>query len=178
MKHLFTILSLCLVFSLAPRFADPSTDIKFQKGDGVLTLYNLHQGEKMSVRYRDEDDHYIQSAIEQINHILRCRADNQVAEMSLSLIELVDNIQDHFHVDTVQVVSGYRTPDFNAHLRLTGHKVASRSRHMLGEAMDIRLPGISSRSVRDYAIALRVGGVGYYGGNNFVHVDVGPFRTW
>lgn len=170
----------CLVLALLilPHAGNPSADKKTLKGDGILTLYNLHLDEKITAQYRLNNDRYDDEALGKINHILRCRSNHEEAHMELSLIELVDHLQDHFHVDTVFVLSGYRSPGFNAHLKKIGRKVASRSRHMSGQAMDIRLPGVSARHLRDYLLTLKIGGVGYYASNNFVHVDVGPFRTW
>lgn len=159
--------------------ASPSKPIfNFPQGDGVISFYNTHLKEEVTVQYRQGERKYIDNALAQINHVLRCRMDHQATAMDLRLIELVDHLQDHFDVETIHVISAYRTPTFNSYLRRRSRRVASRSRHMLGEAMDLKLPGVSSRKLREYLIALHTGGVGYYGANRFVHVDVGPFRTW
>jgi uncharacterized protein YcbK (DUF882 family) len=80
----------------------------------------------------------------------------------------------------IDVVCGYRTPGSNEFLRTRGAKtgVAVHSLHMQAEAIDIRLPGIATAKVRDAALHLQRGGVGYYRDSNFVHVDVGPVRRW
>jgi uncharacterized protein YcbK (DUF882 family) len=49
---------------------------------------------------------------------------------------------------------------------------------MQAEAIDIRLPGVSTAQLRDSALALHRGGVGYYRASDFVHVDVGRVRRW
>ena len=98
--------------------------------------------------------------------------------MSLKLIELVDNIQDHFKVPQIRVISGYRSPEYNAKLRRRSRRVAKQSMHMRGRAMDIKIPGVNNRTLRNYAASLEAGGVGYYGRRAFVHVDSGPVRTW
>ncbi len=49
---------------------------------------------------------------------------------------------------------------------------------MVGEAIDIRIPGIDSTTIRDAAQRLAIGGVGYYPTSDFVHVDVGRVRRW
>lgn len=169
------LLGVFLAVILIPAYADLSA---MPRGDGVLSLYNVHLKETVTVEYRRGNGRYSDAGLEKINHLLRCRADNKETEMARDLIELVDHLQDHFGVRTVDVVSGYRTPSFNAYLKRLGRRVARHSRHMLGEAMDIRLPGVNMRTVRNYLVVLRTGGVGYYGRSRFVHVDVGPFRTW
>jgi len=49
---------------------------------------------------------------------------------------------------------------------------------MQAMAIDIRLPGIPTAHLRDAALALHRGGVGYYAASHFVHVDVGRIRRW
>jgi uncharacterized protein YcbK (DUF882 family) len=63
-------------------------------------------------------------------------------------------------------------------LRKQGHGVAKKSYHMLGKAIDIRVPGIPLKDVQRMALRLKAGGVGYYARSNFLHVDVGPLRHW
>lgn len=145
--------------------------------DGELHLFNLHLKEEIKIKYRDGNT-YDEDALEKIRNVLRCRMTQQEHEISVELIELIDQIQDHFEADVVQVISAYRSPYMNETLRRNGRKVAKYSRHMHGEAMDIRLPGVPVRKLRDYALSLKQGGVGYYPGPNFVHIDVGQFRTW
>ena len=76
------------------------------------------------------------------------------------------------------VISGYRSPATNAALRLRSIGVASTSLHMRGQAIDIRLADVPLATLRDAARALGAGGVGYYPGSDFVHVDTGRVRTW
>lgn len=174
------ILSLLVLGILALYPARANTTfvmVTHPRGDGILSLYTVHLKEHIAVQYRKKGD-YVEKGVELLNHALRSRLDDKEAPMSLALIELVDHLQDHFHVNTVQVISGYRSPEFNAYLRRRGRRAAKYSRHMRGEAMDIQLPGVSARTLRKYLLTLHVGGVGYYGAHSFVHVDVGPFRTW
>jgi uncharacterized protein YcbK (DUF882 family) len=56
--------------------------------------------------------------------------------------------------------------------------VASKSLHMQGMAIDIRIPGRPLAGLRDIALAAQAGGVGYYPASDFVHVDVGRVRRW
>ena len=78
----------------------------------------------------------------------------------------------------IDIVCGYRTPWSNEFLRSTTFGVASHSLHMLGEAIDIRMPGVPTLELRDVAYVLQRGGVGYYPESGFVHVDIGRVRHW
>ena len=77
------------------------------------------------------------------------------------------------------MISGYRCPATNTTLRNTrGGGVARRSLHMDGKAIDVRLPGVPLADLRDAALSLGMGGVGFYPREQFVHVDTGPVRRW
>jgi uncharacterized protein YcbK (DUF882 family) len=78
----------------------------------------------------------------------------------------------------IDIVCGYRTPWSNNYLRQHGHGVAEHSQHMEAKAIDIRIPGVPTAQVRDTALAMQRGGVGYYAQSDFVHVDVGRVRRW
>lgn len=148
------------------------------EGDGHLHLVNPKNHEELDIRYRDENGRYDLAKIAEIRHLLRCRLTGTEAEIPLALIELVDRIQDHFRASEVHVLSGYRSPTLNESLWRRGRRVARHSLHMQGMAMDIQLPGVPARRLRDYAKSLQSGGVGYYPQRHFVHVDVGPVRYW
>jgi len=77
-----------------------------------------------------------------------------------------------------KVISGYRSPLTNAMLHEHSGQVASGSLHMQGKAIDIRLDGVELPHLRDAALGLRHGGVGFYPTSGFVHVDVGRVRQW
>ena len=80
----------------------------------------------------------------------------------------------------IDIVCGYRTPESNEYLRtrssVTG--VAEHSQHMLSKAIDIQVPGVATLAIRNAALDIGAGGVGYYPTSHFVHVDVGPVREW
>jgi uncharacterized protein YcbK (DUF882 family) len=77
-----------------------------------------------------------------------------------------------------EIISAYRSPKTNEMLRKKGGGVAKRSLHMQGRAIDIRLCGYDLKRLRDHAVALKAGGVGYYPKSNFIHLDTGRFRYW
>jgi uncharacterized protein YcbK (DUF882 family) len=147
-------------------------------GDGRLALSDPQTGESITVVYRTEKGAYKDEALSAIEHLLRCHGDDEKHPISLKLVELIDHLQDHFGADAVSVVSGYRSPDYNARLRRTLRRVAHDSRHMDGLAMDILLPGVTKQELAAYAESLRSGGVGDYASSRYVHIDVGPIRRW
>jgi uncharacterized protein YcbK (DUF882 family) len=63
-------------------------------------------------------------------------------------------------------------------LRGRSSGVAKNSQHTIGKAIDVRLQGVDVARLRDAAIAMRRGGVGYYEESNFVHLDTGRVRRW
>lgn len=147
-------------------------------GDGELSLRSLKTGERITATYRDADGEYDYAVLQELNRLLRCHWDGETTLIDLELVELLDDIQDHFGVARLDVVSGYRSPAYNEYLASLGRKVAKKSYHMKGLATDIQLPGVAVAKVSKYARKLRIGGVGYYPGDQFVHVDVGPVRSW
>lgn len=146
-------------------------------GDGVITLFNTHSSEFESIQYKTSEGQYLEDGINQINYMFRCSLNNEEADIELGLIELLDEIQDHFKASQVQIVSGYRSPEYNNMLRAKGRRVAKESFHMSGFAVDLRIPGVPLSKVRDFARSMHAGGVGYYP-RRFVHLDVGPERHW
>ena len=100
-------------------------------------------------------------------------------EINVHLLDLLHQLKLKLQTKApFEVISGYRSPSTNAKLAALGNGVAKHSFHMEGKAIDIRLADRRLVALRDTAIALQVGGVGFYAKSNFVHVDVGPVRTW
>ena len=112
------------------------------------------------------------------NEHLRCHFTNEPAEMDARLFRVLVEAARHFGVERVEIISGFRAEKYNLMLRKKGRQVARNSQHTRGNAVDFRLRGVPTRRLRNFARALRLGGVGYYPSSGFVHVDVGPIRTW
>ncbi len=146
-----------------------------------LHLHHLHTGESLDVVYRVGDE-YIPSAIAQLNHFLRDHRTQDASHYDPREFDVLHNVLAKLGRpnSTIDVVCGYRTPWSNNFLRTrsadTG--VAQHSQHMLAKAIDIRIPGVATKRLRDVAMSLQAGGVGYYPTSQFVHVDVGPVRHW
>lgn len=147
--------------------------------EGRLTFYNLHTDERLAVMYRDEDGRYDQSALDEINFILRCHHTGEVAAMDVRVIEYANLVQKAVGGDReIHVVSGFRSPEYNEFLVRAGRRAVKNSLHVQGQAIDIQIPGVHPRAVRQAAMTIEYGGVGYYPRSKFVHLDSGPFRWW
>lgn len=144
-----------------------------------LHLYHLHTGESIDVVYRVGDS-YIPEAVAQLDHFLRDHRTGDVKDYDVREFDLLHDLMTRLgHPDgVIDIVCGYRTPWSNNYLREHGHGVALHSQHMEAKAIDIRIPGVPTAEVRDAALAMQRGGVGYYAQSDFVHVDVGRVRHW
>ena len=143
-----------------------------------LGFLNLHTGEKADLPYWIEGD-YVPDSLAEINRVLRDHRTGQVAAIDTGLLDLLHRVNAALGASQpFQVISGYRSPASNQMLSNNSSGVATRSLHMQGKAIDIRLPGIPLADLRRAGLMLRGGGVGYYPGSNFVHLDVGRVRTW
>jgi uncharacterized protein YcbK (DUF882 family) len=146
-----------------------------------LRLFHTHTGEHLDVVYR-RGDSYDPEALTKLNYFLRDHRLQTVAPYDPRLFDLLADLTAKLgRPDAeINVICGYRTPWSNNFLRsLSRHTgVAMHSLHMKAQAIDIRLPGVKTASLRDAALALARGGVGYYADSNFVHVDVGRVRRW
>jgi uncharacterized protein YcbK (DUF882 family) len=143
-----------------------------------LAFDNLHTGETLDVAYY-ENGCYVGDALAEVNHVLRDYRTGDVHVIEPRLLDLLTVLSASLETKTAfGVISGYRSPQTNAMLHEKSGQVASGSLHMQGQAIDIRLPGVDSATVRDAAQRLAIGGVGYYPTSDFVHVDVGRVRRW
>jgi len=147
-------------------------------GDLSIWLRGPYPDEEFRGAYGTQDGGLAPEAAGKIARLMRCKGTGQVKEISRALIELLAAIQRHFKGARIEVLCGYRSPERNKLLRKRSRRVAKESLHMEGLAADIRVAGVSTRKLRDFAVSLRVGGVGAYRKRGFVHVDVGPVRTW
>jgi uncharacterized protein YcbK (DUF882 family) len=144
-----------------------------------LRLHNLHTLEDIEIVYRIGDD-YQPEAVARLNYFLRDHNTQDVIAYDPREFDLLHDILIRLRRPsaTIDIVCGYRTQETNDVLRASSQGVAEHSQHMLGHAIDIRIPGSTTARIRDAALSLNEGGVGYYPTSHFVHVDVGAIRTW
>lgn len=143
-----------------------------------LSFLHTHTGESLTVDYCSNGV-YDRSCLTRLNHFLRDFRTGETHQIDPQLLDILFNLQVMADRDaTFEVISGYRSPLTNASLRQHSNGVAEHSLHMEGRAIDIRMSGYSTHKLRDYAMSLQRGGVGFYAGSDFVHVDTGRVRFW
>lgn len=164
-----------LALAAGPLLATPAAPLR---GERRLSFINLHTGESLKATYW-QDGEYVAEEMAAINHLLRDHRVAQEGSMAPELMDLLHRLQHNLGTkQPFHVISGYRSPKTNAMLHKRSSGVATKSRHMLGQAIDVRLPGVDLKHLHKAALAMRAGGVGYYSKSDFVHLDIGPFRTW
>ncbi len=144
-----------------------------------LRMYHTHTQEQIDIVYR-VGDAYVPEALDKLNYFLRDHRTGDVKAYDPDEFDLLHDLLSAVGKPggEIDIICGYRTPWSNEFLRSHSHGVAQHSQHMLAKAIDIRVPGVSTANLRDAALALHRGGVGYYASSAFVHVDVGPVRRW
>ncbi len=144
-----------------------------------LALDHTHTHEKVSLVYASGNN-YVPQALGHLNRFLRDHYTGDVGTIDPHLFDILHRITLALNMQgAYQVISGYRCPATNNRLRTTrGGGVAKRSLHMDGKAIDVRLPGVPLAELRDAALSLRAGGVGFYPHDQFVHIDTGRVRSW
>jgi uncharacterized protein YcbK (DUF882 family) len=159
--------------------ATPSLWASLQRGsDRTLAFKNLHTGESLRTTFWTQG-RYLNDELTAVNQVLRDHRSGEVHPMDPKLLDLLFALQQSVGVNgAFHIISGYRSPKTNQKLRAQGSGVAKKSLHMQGRAIDIRLPGCQLDSLRDAALALQGGGVGYYARSDFIHLDTGRVRRW
>lgn len=156
---------------------EPSPSEKVQEHS--LLLYNTHTGERIDIVYR-RGDKYIPDALAKLDYFLRDHQTNDVRRFDPRLYDILADLTSAVgHPGgEIDIVCGYRTPSTNESLRAQTTGVAKNSLHIQAEAIDLRMPGVDTLTLRRAALALHRGGVGYYPHSDFIHVDTGRVRQW
>ena len=161
-------------FAFAPRVLSAPT----KTGSNGLSFVNLHTGESICTEIGLKTK-VLPRELQAVNHLLRDHRSGEIHPIDPALLQLLVYLQAEVGVSgSYQVISGYRSPATNSKLRAKGDGVATRSLHMQGKAVDIRLPGCQLKDLQAAAYSLKRGGVGYYPKSNFIHVDTGRVRYW
>ncbi len=144
----------------------------------TLRFAHTHTGEHLAVEYFSGGA-YLPDALASVNQFLRDFRTGDVHAIDPDLLDLLHNLTQATETSKpFQVISGYRSPATNTMLRQRSEGVAAGSLHLRGQAVDIRLADVPLSKLRQAALAVGGGGVGYYPGSDFVHVDTGRVRTW
>lgn len=143
----------------------------------TLSLYHTHTGERLKIDYSLQN--FTTSTLTRLNNFLRDFRTGEIHPIDPELFDILCGIKEKSGSrGRIEIISGYRSPKTNSLLRSKSPGVAKKSLHMKGKALDIRLSDFSTKKLRDIAISLKRGGVGYYAKSNFVHIDTGRFRVW
>jgi uncharacterized protein YcbK (DUF882 family) len=171
-KWLICGAAFCAAFNAAAQNAEARATVP-------LPFYNLHTKQAMVIHHASG-----KAVSKEINDFMRDHRRNEPANMDSRLFDLLVDLKAaiekrHPHIKVkFETISAYRAPQTNEMLRSKGGSQATQSRHMHGDAIDIRVPGLTTKELRDIATCLRRGGVGYYAADGFVHVDIDRVRYW
>lgn len=142
-----------------------------------ISFYHTHTSERLSLVYFERGE-YVPEALASINNLLRDFRTGDTTDIDARLFDTLHALNLACGAGTFEVISAFRSPHTNAMLRSRSNGVAKNSLHTQGRAIDVRLAGCDTRKLRDAAIALGAGGVGYYAASDFVHLDTGRVRAW
>ena len=144
----------------------------------TLSFVHTHTGEQLSIAYATGDA-YAGDALARIDWLLRDFRNGEVRAIDPLLLDQLHALKQLTGTQApFEIISGYRSPATNDALRRNGGGVAAHSLHLEGRAIDIRLADVKLGDLRDAAIELQAGGVGFYPQSRFVHVDTGAVRRW
>jgi uncharacterized protein YcbK (DUF882 family) len=131
---------------------------------GNLAMVNINNPSEdpVKVNIYNPDGSYNLDALDQLNHILRCRRTDVEKPMDPQLLTMLSHVYDHFGSKPLQIVSGFR------------NQRKESSNHFKGRATDIRIAGVSPKKIQAFAQTLDRGGmgIGIYPRSQFVHIDV------
>jgi len=155
-----------------------STESAVANGDTrTIVLSSGHTNESGSFTYM-VDGVYDQATLDKLNWFLRDWRLNEPTKMDPKLFDIVWEVyRESGSKQPIDVLSAYRSPQTNAMLRRRSRQVAKYSQHMEGKAMDARFQDVDTATIRDIAMRMQAGGVGFYPGA-WVHIDSGDVRYW
>ena len=167
-----------LLFTAALGFWSPALSFAAEDSGRAISFNNAHTGEKFKGEYW-QNGKYLPDAFSEIRNIMRDFRTGDKCAIDPRLIDVLFVVKEKVNSKApFSLFSGYRSPKTNRMLRMRTEGVARGSLHMQGQAADINLPGVSLNKVEKTALALKMGGVGYYPKSGFVHIDTGRVRKW
>lgn len=148
-------------------------------GERALAFHHTHTGETLKTVFW-ADGGFLAEGLRDLNRLLRDFRTGDVHAIDPELFNLLHRAQALTGGEgkRFEIISGFRSHKTNEMLRGASAGVAKKSLHQQGKAIDVRLPGVDLAYLRKAALALKGGGVGYYPGPQFVHMDTGRVRFW
>jgi uncharacterized protein YcbK (DUF882 family) len=146
----------------------------------TISIFHVHSKESAQITFK-RNGYYDQDGLKQLNWLLRDWRLDEPTRMEPRLFDIVWEVYREVGAqEPIHVVSAYRSPQTNAMLRRRSKAVSEHSQHMAGKAMDFHIPEVSMSRVREIAMRLQSGGVGFYPNSmsSFVHLDAGSVRSW
>lgn len=144
----------------------------------TLKFYHTHTHKTLTVTYYEAGD-YLPESLEELRVFLSDWRNGHQHPIDPGVMDILWEIQQVAeNRNAYEVISAYRSPETNNFLRKNSNGVARKSQHLLGKAIDVRLRGTDTSQLRDIALDLKLGGVGFYEKSDFVHVDTGRVRRW
>lgn len=170
-------LALSLQLSAGFTLIDPLDAMAALLPRSPLRFKHTHTGERLVIN--PTPTKLKSSDLEQLNYFLRDFRTDDIYPIDAQLLSVLHGIRALTgSKGMIEVISGYRSPKTNMQLRQNSGGVARKSLHLKGQAIDVRFSDVRTSKVRDAAIRLQRGGVGYYWKSDFVHIDTGRVRTW
>ena len=161
--------------------APGATETAEANGDTrTIHLHHAHTHEAIDATYM-VDGRYDPIVLEKLNWFLRDWRRDEPTHMDPKLFDTIWEVyRESGSRQPIEVMSAYRSPETNSMLRRASRSVAEHSQHILGKAMDQHYVDVPMSKIREIAMRLQRGGVGFYptAGTPFVHMDVGGVRHW
>lgn len=144
----------------------------------TLSFFHTHSKESITVTFK-VNGRYDEAALAKLNHFLRDWRNQKQTKMNPHLFDILWEVnRDTGGKEPIQIISSFRSPETNEALRSRSSGVARHSQHILGNAIDFRIPGVALAELRAAGLRLQRGGVGFYPGSDFVHMDTASIRHW
>lgn len=172
--HSVAMLALAIPALLASSLGATAAD------ERTIAFYNIHTKDNISIVYK-RDGKFVPEAMKKLNYFMRDWRRNITIEMDPKLIDIIWEMHEELgSKQPVHLICGHRSEKTNSALRRTRGGQAKESKHITGQAADIQFPDVTAKQMRNSALILERGGVGYYPTSAipFVHVDTGRVRAW
>jgi len=172
------LLGAAALVAAGPAIGRTDREAGSDNGSRTLAFSHLHTGERLAIAYAVGSE-YLSDSLAAINRVLRDHRTGDVHAIDPALLDQLHQLQRITGSRApYEIICGYRSPRSNEMLRSKSSGVAKASLHLEGRAIDIRLADVPLADLRDAALDMKAGGVGYYASSNFVHLDTGRVRSW